>query len=152
MGAEENKKLLATVGHGGRRHNTDQNTRPPALRSLVLTSPAPKSSPGLAVAPVVVMRLEAVIPASFPRVVSSLVVPAPEPAVVAPPASGTRPRLKAQLAKAARAARADEDRRRFEPTFTIPQPKRNVQNLVVAGIWAATLLLLAVLTFMATAA
>ncbi len=149
--------------------------RPPALKMLVITRPAPKSSPRPDVAPVAVISQSAVTgsspnaatasqpataPLAFPRTAPSLImalsasVSSPAPvAFIAPPASGFRPKITAELARTARGLREAEDRRRKqEATFTIRLPKRNLQTYVVAGIWAMALLLFAVLMFMATSA
>jgi hypothetical protein len=134
--------------------------RPPALKMLVITRPAPTQTPRSAVAPSAVISTAAVAaPVAFPRTAPALVmslaapVPTPAPAaLVAPPPSGLRRKITPELARNARDLRVAEDRRRSEATFTIRLPQRNVQNYVVAGIWAMALSLLAVLMFMATSA
>ena len=130
--------------------------RPPALKVLVITRPAPIHTPRSAVAPSAVISAVAA-PVAFPRtapaLVMSLAAPAPAAtALVAPPPSGLRRKITPELARSARELRSAEDRRRGAATFTIRMPKRNVQNYVVAGIWAMALSLLAVLMFMATSA
>jgi hypothetical protein len=129
--------------------------RPPALKMLVITTPAPIQTPQSAVAP----SADAVAaPFAFPRAAPALVMsfaapaPASAPAaIVAPPPSGLRRRITPELARSARDLREAEDRR-SAATCTTRLPKRNVQNYVVAGIWAMALSLLAVLMFMATSA
>ncbi|MDB4938778.1 MAG: hypothetical protein JWP87_5750 [Labilithrix sp.] len=197
IGAEENKKLLASVfaaapapapapgrDERGDRPNTDDEptldapcpivdgmpafeaapprpvcitARPPALRTLVITKPAParKTTP---VAPAATISPDAV-PPSFPRAAPSLVMtlaaiaaPAIIPAAVVAPVSGFRPKISPELRKAVRDLREAEDRRRSATTFRVYLPKPNAQTYVVAGIWAMALSLLAVLMFMATSA
>jgi hypothetical protein len=134
--------------------------RPPALKMLVITRPAPIHTPRSSVAPSAVISAAAVAgPLAFPRISPALVMsldapaPAAAPAAfVAPPPSGFRRKITPELARSARDLREAEDRRRSAATFTIRLPKRNVQNYVVAGIWAMALSLLAVLMFMATSA
>lgn len=145
------------------------SARPPALRSFVITSPAPvasarapRSAPKLAVAPEAVISLDAVptVPANLPRPQPSLVmtasaqVPAFENVVVPP--SSRRLRVTPQLAEAAREVREAGERRaqqrRNATTFTIRLPKTTSQTWIVAGIWAMALSLVAVLMIMATSA
>jgi hypothetical protein len=129
--------------------------RPPALKMLVITRPAPAHAPRSSVTPSAVVSPAGVSPPiAFPRTAPAFVMslaPAPAPAVlVAPPPSGVRARITPELARTARDLRAVEDRRQIASTFAIRRPLRNVQNYVVAGIWAMALSLLAVLMFMAT--
>ena len=133
--------------------------RPPALKMLVITRPAPIHTPRGAVPPSAVITAAVAGPVAFPRtapaLVMSLAAPAPAPApaaFVAPPLSGLRRKITPELARSARALRDAEVRRPSAGTFAIRLPKRNVQNYVVAGIWAMAVSLLAVLMFMATSA
>jgi hypothetical protein len=214
IGAEENKRLLASVlavgdhaaAHAAERralvrderYNTDDEptldapspvtslqvqgepeptpvpvritARPPALRAIVLTRPAPvpapkstsraEVSPNAVISPRAVPAMEA---ASSTPAVNALRALAAVPAIAAtpaapavfvtPPASGFRARITPELAKAARELHAVEDaRRRGEATFTIRLPKRSKETYLVAGIWAMAVSLIAVLMFMASSA
>jgi hypothetical protein len=130
--------------------------RPPALRTLVITKPAPSRMP----APAAILSPQAVPPAPppFPRAAPALVMtpaliaPPAAPAVVAAPVSGFRPKITPELANAARVVRDAEERRRKDVTFTIRLPKRSAQTYLVAGIWAMALSLFVVLMLMATSA
>jgi hypothetical protein len=143
--------------------------RPPALKSLVITRPAPIHSPRLSDAPgAVVVANGATQPLEFPRAAPPLFMalvapasapsPAPFPAACSPAAvapSGFRPRITPELAQAARDARDAREGgeiRRSAATFKIQLPKPNTTTYVVAGIWAMALSLIAVLMFMATSA
>lgn len=171
IGAEENRKLLASVfSYGADREpgpNTDDEptldapvpavaleamrqltpvpaepkrmTRPPPLRGLILTSPPPRSTPRREVAPEAVIAL-----ADLPR-------PA-KPLVIEPPASGWRKKLDPDVAQAGREERDAEARRRTTATFAIHLPKRDTETLVVAGIWATALSLIAFLMFIVSSA
>lgn len=135
--------------------------RPPALKSLVITRPAPINTPRPAVAPAAVIANVATQPLEFPRAAPPLCMalvasaPASSPAPLSSPAmppSGFRPRITPELAQAARSAREGGEVRRSAATFKIRFPKRNMTTYVVAGIWAMALSLIAVLMFMATSA
>jgi hypothetical protein len=138
IGPEENKRLLATafaLEPAPARPATDDeitidarspvvpivarvSQRPPALKTLVLTSPPP------------------------PRLMS------PSPAAGAPPISGWRPRVTPAIAKAARELRAAEDARgRPSVAASLAVLKANPQHLVVAGIWAMALSLMVTFAF-----
>jgi hypothetical protein len=135
--------------------------RPPALKSLVITRPAPVNTPRPSVAAAAVIANVATQPLEFPRAAPPLFMalvaqpPASSPAPLASaavPPSGFRPRIAPELAQAARSARGVGEARRSSATFKIQLPKRNMTTYVVAGIWAMALSLLAVLMFMATSA
>jgi hypothetical protein len=144
--------------------------RPPALRAIVFTrpapAPAPKSTPRAEVSPIAVISPCAVPPMEAPSstpAVNALRALAAVPAIAATPAapavfvtapaSGFRARITPELAKAARELHAAEDARlRGEATFTIRLPKRSEETYLVAGIWAMALSLIAVLMFMASSA
>jgi hypothetical protein len=155
--APSSPEAIATMSAPGPVRMT---ARPPALKMLVITRPAPTHTPRSALGPSAVISTAAVPgPLAFPRTspafVTSLTAPAPAavPAVfVAPPPSSLRRKITPELARTARDLREADDRRRSSATFTTRMPKRNVQNYVVAGIWAMALSLIAVLMFMAASA
>ena len=163
MGAEENEQLLANaraLGQGAARNTDDEPTldtpvplsHPDVMKAaLALDLPVPLSAtpipmpappPAVAMPPVAVtlppVALRAVAVVAFP-VALNAVVPAA-------PVSCTRARITPQLAQAARDARAMEDLRR---TSTMRPASRNVQTVVVVGIWAFALSLCGVLMFLA---
>lgn len=132
--------------------------RPPALKSLVITRPAPTQTPRASVAPAAVLRQVATEPLAFPRSAPLLVMsisaraPASTPAAFVSPPSGSHRKITPEQARTARDLGNTEDRRRSEGTFTVRLRKRDVQTYLVAGIWALALSLFAVLMFMATSA
>jgi hypothetical protein len=107
--------------------------RPPALRGLVLTRPAPpKSTPRVEVSPMAMISASAV------------------PAVAAPSAARALETLRALAAVPAIAAAPAT--LVSQATFTIRLPKPTPETYLVAGIWAMALSLVAVLMFMASSA
>lgn len=132
-------QLIASLGMSPAAPPARVTARPPALRALVLTPPpAPKAGVHPGVSP-------AARPTLVPRTT-------PQPAFVVAPVSGYRPKVTAEMARAARQARIDEEHRLHEAAFTVRMPTRNAETLVVAGIWAVAFSLIAVLMIMATSA
>lgn len=154
-------QMIASLGMA-RAAPARVTARPPALRALVLTPPpAPKAGvhPGVSPAAVLTLlprttpvRMAAPLAHAAPVSASASASVAPQPAVVVAPVSGYRPKVTAEMARAARQARLDEERRLHGLAFAPRTPERNAETLVVAGIWAMALSLIAVLMIMATSA
>jgi hypothetical protein len=133
--------------------------RPPMLKSLVFTRPAPARSPRASVAPAAVISQLPTEPLALPRSAPSLVMSTSEfepaspstPLALDAPPSGAH-RIAPERAQTARDLRDTEDGCRSEPTIMSRRRKRSVQTYVVAGIWAMALSLIALLMFMATSA
>lgn len=174
VSAEENLRLLASVFPADARNTDDEPTldapaptspeamaamaamarparvraRPPALTSLVITRPAPVSTPRPSVVPAAVIS-RAAVPRSSPAI--SPVEAGPPPAVLVPPPSGLRPRITPEMVAAARGLRDAEEADRMAPSRSRVK-KRDMQTYLVAGIWAMALSLIALLVLMTTSA